>query len=168
MTPEEILRDLRDIHLPSEEAVESVGAGIVLWPAMVVLLMAVLAGWMIWRRRSDWRREALSQLERIERQAAAGQHREGWTALSTLLRRIAIRTSERPDDVAGLVGDAWLSKLDQLFATDTFAHGSGRLVVELPYSSRTDVDQDDLEHSTEQLKTTIQGVRKRLPYLRAT
>lgn len=168
MTPEEILRDLRDIHLPNEQATESLGVGIVLWPAGLVLILGALAGWMIWRRRTAWRREALAQLDRIERQASDGQNREGWTALSILLRRIAIRTSKRPEDVAGLVGQAWLKKLNELFSTDIFVDGPGRLVVELPYGGRASLDSEEQQQRAEGLKATIRDVRKRLRYLWAT
>ncbi len=167
MTPEEILRDLRDIHLPAGQASETVGIGIVLWPAGLVLIVTAIASWMIWRRRSAWRREALIHLDRIERQAVTGQNREGWTALATLLRRIAIRAGDRQDDVAGLVGQAWLTKLDQLFDTDIFVSGPGRVVVEIPYRGHVDVDSDGHRHRAEELKATIQDVRRRLPYLRA-
>jgi hypothetical protein len=167
VTPKEILRDLRDIHLPAEQAAETAGSGIVLWPAGLVVIVASLAGWMILRRRTAWRREALEHLDAIEHKAVAGQKREGWIALATLLRRIAIRTSDRQDEVASLVGQAWLAKLDQLFDTDVFLRGPGRAIVRVPYGDHAEVDSEEEEHQADELQATIDGVRKRLPYLQA-
>ena len=167
MTPEEILRDLRDIHIP-EQTAGAPAFDIILWPAGVVLSVALIAGLVIWRRRSAWRRDALKHLDKIEQEAVSGELQAGWTALAVLLRRLAVKTSDRPGDVAGLVGQAWLEKLDQIFGTDTFEHGPGRAVVDIPYAPPTEISlKGDAQH-IDDLMATIVRVRKRVPYLRPT
>ncbi|MDH3661024.1 MAG: DUF4381 domain-containing protein, partial [Alphaproteobacteria bacterium] len=131
MTPEEILRDLRDIQLP-EQAADAIGAGFVLWPTALVALATLLAVWLAFRRRSTWRREIVGHLDAIERSAADGRAFEGWTDLAILLRRIALQLCDRRE-IASLIGDAWLEKLDHLFETDVFSAGPGRGVITFPY-----------------------------------
>ncbi|MEM7041281.1 MAG: DUF4381 domain-containing protein [Pseudomonadota bacterium] len=161
MTPEEILRDLRDIHLPDQVA-GATGVGFVLWPALVVVMLALIAIWFAWRRRSTWRREIISHLDTIEDNADQGRVREAWTALAILLRRIAV-TLHGKQDVAGLVDDAWLKKLDQLFKTDVFSDGPGRGVTVFPFGGR--LEGDGSPSATDQLKTTVDHVRRHLPQL---
>ena len=165
MTPEEILQDLRDIHLP-EQAADMVGGGLVLWPAALVLAALVLAAWLVWRRRSAWRREIIRHLDAIERDADRGGVLEGWTALAILLRRVAMKLHGRRD-VAGLIGDDWLERLDHLFQTDVFSKGPGRGVATFPYSAAGENDDDALGRAADQLSVTIDAVRKHLPKLRA-
>ncbi|MGI9499359.1 MAG: DUF4381 domain-containing protein [Geminicoccaceae bacterium] len=162
MTPEEILRDLRDIHLP-EQATEAVD-GFVLWPSAIVLAMVLVGVWLSWRRGTAWRREIVRHLAAIERRAGAGQVAEGWTDLAVLLRRIAIQLNGRRD-IAGLIGDAWLERLDRLFGTDAFSHGPGRGIAVFPYSDNIDRDSSELERITDQLRATIKDIRTHLPRL---
>ncbi|MEL6962780.1 MAG: DUF4381 domain-containing protein [Pseudomonadota bacterium] len=168
MTPQEILRDLRDIHIP-EQAAEAAALGIVLWPGVVVIVLALFAGLIVWRRRSAWRRDTLKHLDTIERRAFTGQIQEEWMALAILLRRIAIKTSDRRHDVASLVGRAWLAKLDQMFDTETFfEHGPGRAIIDVPYAHPGPVGcEKDVQHAND-LIATIANIRRRLPYLRST
>jgi hypothetical protein len=164
VTPEEILNDLRDIHLPDAMA-ETAGIGFVYWPALLVIALTVLAIGLGWRRRSAWRRDIVRRLDAIERDASEGRVREGWTALALLLRRVAIGLAER-QDVAGLIGDAWLEKLDHLFKTDVFCRGPGRGVIVFPYGAAARLDPEKRDQLASQLNATISDVRKRLPNLR--
>ena len=164
MTPEEILRDLRDIHLP-EQATNAAGAGFVLWPTALVVTLALFAAWLAWRRRSSWRREIIGHLDAIERDVAEGRAFKGWTDLAILLRRIAMRLCDRRD-IAGLIGDAWLEKLDQLFKTDVFSDGPGRGVIVFPYGNDIADDRQGRERMADQLRATIDDVRKNLSHLR--
>lgn len=164
MTPEEILRDLRDIHLP-DAAAETANAGFVYWPAAVVLAVVLAALWFAWRRRSHWRRDIARRLDAIERVAGEGRVREGWIELATLLRRIAMGASDR-QEVAGLIGDAWLDRLDRLFATDAFSRGPGRGVIVFPYKDHGEQDRTEQDRIAGQLKATIDDVRHHLRKVR--
>lgn len=165
MTPEEILLDLRDIHMP-ERTNEAVSYGIVLWPASLVILIALLALLLSWRRRTTWRREIVQHLDLIERRADEGELLQSWAELAVLLRRIAIRLCDR-QEIAGLIGEAWLEKLDHLFQTDIFVEGPGRGITVFPYGDTLKQSHEDFESIAEQLEATIDGIRKRLPQLRA-
>lgn len=165
MTPEEILLDLRDIHMP-DQAAEATGIGLVLWPLALVVLAFLLVGWIAWRRRSTWRREIAQCLDVIEEGAGSGKVLEAWAELAALLRRIAISLTAR-ENVAGLIGDAWLSKLDHLFNTDIFSQGPGRGVSVYPYAPAIENREDVLRLSADELKATIDDVRKVLPHLKA-
>lgn len=165
MTPEEILRDLRDIHLPNEAA-DAAGAGLVLWPAALVVATALIGIGLVWWRRSAWRREIAAHLERIEQRAGDGRIVEGWKDLAVLLRRLALGVQGRRD-VAGLIGDAWLEQLDHLLQTDIFSRGPGRGVVLFPYRDEAVEDQEKREHMARDLETILDVVRKKLPRLRA-
>lgn len=164
MTPEEILQDLRDIHLPGQ-AVDAGGGGFVFWPVALVVAVVLLTGWLAWQRRSAWRRDIIRHLDAIEQGVDEGHILEGWTELATLLRRIAIRLCDR-QEIAGLIGDAWLNRLDRLFKTDIFARGPGRGIVVFPYNAIGDEDRDDLERIADQLRLTIDDMRKHLPHLK--
>ncbi len=159
MTPEQILRDLRDIHLPAEAAGGG-GSGIVHWPITVVIVALAIGAWFAWRRRSAWRQDAARHLDRIERDARDGRVLEGWSELSVLLRRVALHVSGRRE-VAGLVGEAWLEKLDRLFDTDLFSAGPGRGIASLPYRRHVPSgDEEEAMRTT--LAHTIAGLRRHL------
>ncbi|MEZ5931106.1 MAG: DUF4381 domain-containing protein [Alphaproteobacteria bacterium] len=170
MTPEEILKDLRDIHLP-DAAAETAHAGFVSWPIALVLVMTLIALWFAWRRRSGWRRDITQHLDAIEQRAGEGRVREGWMDLATLLRRIAMGAAGRgakadKGPVAGLIGDAWLEKLDQLFGTDAFSRGPGRGVIVFPYRADRGTDPSEQDDIADQLRATIAEVRQHLRNLR--
>ncbi len=162
MTPEEMLLDLRDIHMP-EPALDAAAGGFVLWPLALVVTVAFIAGWLAWHRRSTWRREVAQHLDAIERRVDEGEVLLGWTDLATLLRRIAISLCDRRE-IAGLIGDAWLKRLDGLFATDVFTQGHGRGLTIFPYSTADASDQD--QQIAHQLRLTLNDVRKHLPNLK--
>ena len=161
MTPEEILRDLRDIHLP-EEAAEMTGAVLVLWPLALVVVLALVGCWLVHRRRRAWRLDIRRHLDRIEHEASEGRIMGAWTDLAILLRRIAITLGDR-QDVARLVGDGWLETLDRLLETDVFSRGPGRGVAVFPYSGAV---PNDPKRPANELKATIDVIRQRLPSLR--
>ena len=166
MTPEEILQDLHDIHLP-EQTAGAANDGLVLWPLALIAAAIVFTIWLAWRRRSAWRRDVVQHLDGIEHEADKGQVLEGWVKLATLLRRIAVRLGNR-GEIAGLIGDAWLERLDSLFQTESFTKGPGRGVIKFPYKASGESDRREMDDAASQLKATIDDVRKHLPHLKAT
>lgn len=162
MTPEEILQGLRDIHLPAETS-DAAGAGLVVWPLVLVAVLILLGAWLAWRRRGAWRRDFARHLDGIESHASAASALEGWAELAVLLKRAALQVTGR-NDVARLAGDDWLQTLDRLFGTDLFSAGPGRGIVTFPYR-RTGADADDLGEIERQLRDTITALRQRLPHL---
>ncbi|WP_027524903.1 DUF4381 domain-containing protein [Bradyrhizobium sp. Ec3.3] len=112
-----------------------------LWPqtwearlAIVLLLAAIVAG--VWRfvhlrRVNRYRREALAELDRIEHARNSGAS-ELLSKLTVLVRRTALAAFPR-EQVAPLVGPAWLSFLDRSYGGEEFSDGVGRLLASGPY-----------------------------------
>lgn len=159
MTPEEILRELRDIHLPEMEAAAS-STPLILWPALLVFVFGVIVLLLIWRRRAIWRADLLDGLDDIEASVKAGRQREAWAGLASLLKRLAIRQNGR-DQVARLSGDAWLRKLDEMIEVNVFTEGPGRRLISAPYEGHL-ADQGNQANRSADLQTVIDSLRKRL------
>jgi hypothetical protein len=130
---------LVDIPLPPEVS---------LWPetwasriAIVVLFVGVVIAVLQFvqhRRANRYRREALSELTRMERGAAAPA--DLLAQLSLLLRRTALAAFPR-EEVAPLAGTAWLSFLDRTSGGRQFSEG-GRLLATGPYRQAPPTDAE--------------------------
>ena len=98
MTPEELLRDLRDIHLP--EVAGGGGFEIAFEPFLFLIAALLLLAGLAWRRARLWRRQAQARLRRID--GAAGP-REQWPQLLALARRVGrLSQAAPPPDCAYL------------------------------------------------------------------
>jgi hypothetical protein len=132
---------LVDIPLPREVS---------LWPqtwesriAIVLLLAVVIAA--MWRlvqywRANRYRREALAELDQVGYQGSSARA-ELLTRLTLLVRRTALAAFPR-EQVASLVGPAWLAFLDRAYGGQEFSQGVGRLLVSGPYQQ---IPPDDAE-----------------------
>lgn len=127
------LAALRGLHLPEPVGFWPVAPG---WWILVGATLLLVAGAVVWRhrRRTSLARHALSEVERLSRSETDPQRLA--TALSALLRRVALRRFGRPG-VASLSGVSW-----QIFLRDNGPVGSGatgfegepgRWLVEAPY-----------------------------------
>lgn len=85
MTPADLLKDLRDIHLPDTASAQS-GYEFVFAAAFVPVLALLIILAAAYVRRNRWRGQGLARLRQIER--IADPH-ERWTQLVGLLRRIS-------------------------------------------------------------------------------
>lgn len=156
MTPDQIIADLRDIHLP-EAAASAASVDLVLWPLVLVVLAALTVAWLIWRRRSAWRLDFFDELDRIDDIAVKQGGREGWAKLALLLKRLAIQRLGR-HDVAALSGEPWLKQLDDLVGSDLFTEGPGQGLITFPYLAAS-ADR----RMVDDLKATIEALRHQLP-----
>ena len=106
------------------------------WEArLAIVLLVVAVGAALWRyahlrRVNRYRREALTELSRIER-ARNSAPPELLSKLAVLVRRTSLAAFPR-DQVAPLIGPAWLSFLDRSYGGEEFSHGVGRLLGGLP------------------------------------
>lgn len=142
--PTDPLAGLVDIPLPVE---------VTLWPQTWpsrILLAAVVVGlicaalWTVHRWRINrYRREALSELNRIEAGAAASTPAELSAALASLVRRTALAAFPR-EQVASLTGAAWLSFLDRTDGRRAFSEGAGRALEISAYRQASAVDASGL------------------------
>ncbi|MCB1825609.1 MAG: DUF4381 domain-containing protein [Candidatus Competibacteraceae bacterium] len=131
------LADLRDIHLPEPVSWWPPAPG---WWLLAVLSLLVVGGLLWWRhhRRRTPQRVALAELTRLR----VDFQRDGDGAaiaagISTLLRRLALAHFPR-NQVAGLVGDAWLRFLDRTGGGNPFSAGPGRALIQAPYRCTTE------------------------------
>lgn len=140
------LAALRPLHLP-----EPVGW----WPpapgwwllGLVVLALALLSvrALLRRRRRSRYRRAALSELAACARQARAGGDALVFAAsASGILRRAALQRYPRAR-VAALCGDAWLDFLEQTGGIAGFRDGAGRVLGDAVYRGDAVIDAAALE-----------------------
>ena len=116
MTRDELIAQLRDIHLPPTGDDPSV-LGFAVWPIIVfAFILLVTLGYRAWRL-SAWRRDARAALRRIEGNLGPT---EQWPALLNLAVRIARirgRTTPLPE-IAYRVPD----KVDQATIQTLAAH----------------------------------------------
>ncbi len=128
---------LADIHLPAAPSWWPPAPGWWMLAALLIALLAALAWWL--RRRSQ--RARLREMLRIEFDtalaltAAPGEEARQVAALSTLLRRAALRFAPQS---ATLQGEAWLRFLDADDPARPFSEGPGRLLLDGPYRRQVD------------------------------
>ena len=85
MTPQDLLADLRDIHLPPTPGTE-VDSGVALLPWLLLLLvLGLLLAAALWRR-GVWRRQARARLAALD---DLGDARREWAALIALSVEVA-------------------------------------------------------------------------------
>jgi ABC-type nickel/cobalt efflux system permease component RcnA len=117
------------------------------WPSRVAIVLIVgLAVWAIFRlvhryRANRYRREALSELDRMRRMPDAPPDRLA-AQLAVLVRRTALAVFPR-ETIVPLTGTAWLAFLDRSYGGDEFSRGAGRWLVSAPYQ-QTAPGRDEL------------------------
>lgn len=157
---------LRDIHLPEPIGwwPPAPGWWIVLFGVPTIIFLLI---WL-WRflRRMTVKKLALAELESI-----AGSDREVRAKvqqLAILLRRIALSVYPR-EEVASLVGEQWLSFLDDSMRNTRFSVGAGRLLIEAPYRREVETDLDALiALCRDWIKSLPKAGRARLKGIRQT
>jgi hypothetical protein len=96
--------------------------------ALAALGLVAWLGIVRWQH-SRYRREALSELDRIARDPRASS---SVAHVAELVKRVALAAYPR-DRVASLTGDAWLAFLDATGGTDAFTRGAGRVLKDAAY-----------------------------------
>lgn len=134
------LSQLRDIHLPAPISWWPPAVG--WWLLLLLLIVLVAVGYWFYLRhqRQQWRRDALAELQRLQQQQLSAK--ELVTALSMLLRRVAITCFPR-EEAASLTGEKWLAFLDQQMKEPGFQK-HGRVLITAPYSATVDADAKEL------------------------
>lgn len=141
--PEELLAQLRDIHLPLAEGAQAAPMQTGAAAALLVGILALLLGWA-WRR---WQQRpqniALRRLRALQRQHALdGDAAALAQGIATLLRQQALRRYPATQ-VAGLVDTAWLAFLDAHGGGAGFRHGAGAALAHLPYQPAATLSADE-------------------------
>jgi len=121
------LENLKEIPLPDPV---SYAPQTIAWYILfgIVIILAVFWILVLYRRsvRNRYRREALAQLEEIERSVRP------LSDIPLLVKRVALAIAPR-ETVAALSGDTWLAFLDSTWKNGEFSSGPGRLLPDLAY-----------------------------------
>jgi hypothetical protein len=139
------LAQLRDYRLPEPVSWWPPAPG---WWALL-LLLAALALWLLWRvrrqlARTAATRQARRELARLRARCASGDDNVACVReVSVLLRRFALARWPR-QQVAGLSGSAWLAFLDAHGGNGRFSNGAGRHLADAPYRPRAAVPLPEL------------------------
>jgi Domain of unknown function (DUF4381) len=130
------------------------------WPLRIAIALllstALVALWRFlrWRRVNRYRREALTELSRMERTFDIDRApAEFVDRLSVLVRRTALAAFPR-ETIAPLAGPAWLGFLDRTSGSLQFSQGPGRLLATAPYQ-RTAPDRAELSSLTSLVRNWI-------------
>jgi len=113
------------------------------WLLIVSLLLALSAAFFFIHRYKPIRREALSELLRLEKSYLSTHDVTRFAMdISVLLRRVALAEYEQ-EEVAGLIGKKWLAFLDVHGKTTEFTRGAGHILIDVPYQCEKNLKQDE-------------------------
>jgi hypothetical protein len=135
------------------------------WPlAPGWYLLALLAGWGLWRvlrrrRARRYRVEALAELHALRRRSA--EPREAVAAILVLLKRTALAAYPRAQ-VASLNGTPWWRFLDGSSGKGRFAEGLGELAEEVVYAQQG-VDEPSKKDLKRLYRAAEQWIRRHWP-----
>lgn len=95
------------------------------WLGLMLLVLGAALVWMFLRRwrRDAYRRAALAEL---------GNTAQDASSLAHLVRRTALAAYPR-SAVASLIGDKWLTFLDDAYGGSGFSNGPGKVLATAPY-----------------------------------
>ncbi len=131
--------DLRDIHGAPPPEFWPPAPGWWVLGVLVIAALTVVTVWLYRRYRMYRQRQrVLAELEQLKALDASRQAAEFTTAVSTLLRRVALMRYAR-QRVAPLSGVEWLHFLDETGGGGEFSTGAGRV---LAYGSYAPQPQD--------------------------
>jgi hypothetical protein len=131
-------------------------------PYLLVLAVGCVAGvalflvtWRLRHRRAALRTAADAALEAARGLAPADRI----AAQARLLRRVV--RSVGGEAAASTYGDAWLQRLDDVFATNFFTAGAGIVFGDALYRRPGDIDLDGLDRSIRGLIANVRPARAR-------
>ncbi len=163
-TPDELLAELRDLHLPEPPS---------LWPPapgwwLVGLILMLGGGFLIYRylnrksarvidhtHDSKWQDSALQEHERLtgllHSDAPVNQVVSG---ASVLMRRVALARLPR-EKAATVQNEQWLTLLDDLSQSEQYSNGIGRLLLDHPYRQSSEIAKSDVADLLALMEQTI-------------
>jgi hypothetical protein len=149
--PADALEGLRDIHWPAIAATSPVSDLATAALVGFALAACAFAAWTLLRRgRRPARRAAHAALAGSRRLAAE----ERLSAQAALLRRAASAVAGAP---AKERGEAWLARLDDLFATTFFTQGDGAVFGDALYTPAPAAPVEAIDRT---LQTLLAGLKR--------
>ena len=135
---------LRDIHLPSEISWWPFAVG---WWLLGIVIFGVGIFFVIRHFRYRSHRAACRELRKLADAVKAGSDpRLCAVQASTTLRRFAMTLAKDSSEVAGLVGERWLSYLDSRSDGNVFRERTSQLLLTAPYRSvEASASEDSLD-----------------------
>ncbi len=149
---EALLNQMRDVALPEVSATPAIGWWLLLL-LFVLLLVALAFFYRRWRTRL-WQRQARLELQHIRQQLGFEPDSALLSRCSQLARKVVLATDHR-DQVAGLHGEPWLAKLDDICDKPEFSQGIGRLLLDQPYQKQSVLAKQDLNALFESMDVLI-------------
>lgn len=116
-----------------------------LWLLALLALagLIVLLRWFVSWQRNRYRWEAVAEWkQQAARLQDSGQRAAALTAMSVLLKRVALTAYPRRE-VASLHGHAWLAFLDRTTATQAYSNEEGAVLERVVYDPRSAAAVDD-------------------------
>ena len=160
---EQLLSQLRDIHLPATVNWWPLAWG--WWLLSAIAATAVLL-YVVWRWRRRRRANRPSSLALLEVQALSRRYESGENAaviiaeLSVLLRRVALSYFPRAQ-VASMTGDAWLRWLDGCAGEPLFAKTQGAALNSAPYQKQAAADAQALLQASRRWLSLVHSKAKK-------
>ncbi len=156
------LAQLRDVVTPPPVSYAPHTIGWYILGVFVLALAAWLASrWLVHRRASRYRREALGELRAIEATLSGGVAASVIVEIDALTKRVALVTFGR-EAVAPLAGRDWLAFLDRTSRSTAFTAGDGSPLGEGPYqplSERESIPVDRMRALTAVVRRWIRSHR---------
>lgn len=155
---DDLLSQLRDLQLPPVSALPApgwwmLGAGLVLLCTFVLFAFRRF-------QRYGWQRQARNELGVLRAQVGNVPVRQSLSALSTLVRRVALVARPR-HSIASLHGEAWLNQLDDICGREVFKNSFGKLLENGPYQKNPDVRDEDLHALMDHVDELISAAAKK-------
>jgi len=145
---QELLAQLRDIHLPADPSWWPPAPGWwLLGLCLVVLIYLVLGKLLKWYRIAAPSRKFVNALRSLPISDPA-KSQQNLRSMSRLARQYAITRYGR-GRTAGLTGTSWLNFLDQSSASSAFSEGPGKILAEGPYCR-------PVSHDLEQVRVALE------------
>jgi hypothetical protein len=126
---------------------------------LLLLIWFCANRYLAWNR-NRYRREALVELDRFEKELEeTTQYRKILPLLPQLVKRTALAAYGRAR-VAPLAGSDWLAFLDNTGSTDVFGKGDGSLLLQCSYEPATSLAAVSKGHISELCKVIRQWINK--------
>lgn len=148
---QDLLKDLRDIHEPEAISAWPPALGWWLLPIVVVVMAYLFYRWWKKSKIPNYKKLALQDFKNIKNNYEISKNSQGVPGEIALLIRKAMVAKYGNQEIAGLVGDEWLLRLDTISKTDSFTQGVGQCLLTAPYQKQSEVDINALLEATRKL-----------------